>query len=232
MENLPYSERAARWDDCLERVGAPTQPQGTFGLVQFGLRAATPKVVPEAVVEAVAEKKQQQQHHVAWSISNQEDEKVKEAEENVTVVEVIGDTSWKRSASAVHPEPLPPHQPSKAQRPATPRQPEANLQRSPSRILVQTKSIHQEHEGDMPSLLDWPSTTFGRVSHVTLLPIKALLFFSIPDVRIPGNENKFMTTIAISVAYLAFFSFIMTEVRILVATFASVLSNSFSLPKN
>merc|ERR1740138_1571378 len=44
-----------------------------------------------------------------------------------------------------------------------------------------------------------------------LLPVKATMYYTICDVRLPGNEGYYFRTMGMSVFYLAFFSFIMTE---------------------
>jgi len=64
---------------------------------------------------------------------------------------------------------------------------------------------------DMEGLLDWPESKLGVFFHVMLLPVKASMYYTIPDVRIPGNEHRFFAAMGMSVFWLAFFSFIMTE---------------------
>lgn len=48
-----------------------------------------------------------------------------------------------------------------------------------------------------------PTTCLGWFFHVLLFPLKFLLYHTVPDVRKPGNENRYWTNIAMSVFWLA-----------------------------
>ena len=80
--------------------------------------------------------------------------------------------------------------------------------------LITNQDNDEDDDGndeDHESLLDWPHTKLAVVAHVVLLPVKAAMYYTIPDVRTRGNEERFWSAIFMSVFYLAFFSFIMTE---------------------
>jgi K+-dependent Na+/Ca+ exchanger-like protein len=79
-------------------------------------------------------------------------------------------------------------------------------------VATPTEEIDDDNElEDHESLMDWPETNVGVFFHICLLPLKASLYYTIPDVRHPGNEGKFFRAMGMSVFFLAVFSFIMTD---------------------
>ena len=52
---------------------------------------------------------------------------------------------------------------------------------------------------------------FAVVCHLLLLPVKASLHYTIPDVRKEGNKKKYAMAIIVSIFWLAVMSFIMTD---------------------
>eukprot|EP00756_Hemistasia_phaeocysticola_P038739 Hpha_TRINITY_DN16778_c5_g1::TRINITY_DN16778_c5_g1_i1::g.77584::m.77584/K13750/SLC24A2, NCKX2; solute carrier family 24 (sodium/potassium/calcium exchanger), member 2 len=63
-----------------------------------------------------------------------------------------------------------------------------------------------EHE----SLIAWPDSCFGKICHVPLFPFKAMMHFSMVDVRQPGGERYWGLTCFMSVVWLAGMSYLMT----------------------
>ena len=80
---------------------------------------------------------------------------------------------------------------------------------------VSSKTIIAAHEADddedHEDLMNWPESNIGVFFHLILLPVKVALYYTISDVRRPGNEAKYAQAMIMSVFFLAFFSFIMTE---------------------
>eukprot|EP01062_Namystynia_karyoxenos_P002045 TRINITY_DN10708_c0_g4_i1.p1 TRINITY_DN10708_c0_g4~~TRINITY_DN10708_c0_g4_i1.p1 ORF type:complete len:762 (+),score=222.99 TRINITY_DN10708_c0_g4_i1:81-2366(+) len=60
------------------------------------------------------------------------------------------------------------------------------------------------------SLIEWPHSCVGKVFHVILFPFKALIHFSMVDVRHEGKEGYWALTCIVSVAWLAAMSYVMT----------------------
>jgi Ca2+/Na+ antiporter len=69
----------------------------------------------------------------------------------------------------------------------------------------------EDNDDDLEDLMDWPETNLGVFFHLVLWPVKASMYYTIPDIRVHGNEKKYFVTMALSVWWLAVFSFIMTE---------------------
>jgi len=79
-------------------------------------------------------------------------------------------------------------------------------------VATPTEDLDDDNElEDHESLMDWPETNLAIFFHIVLLPIKACLHYSIPDVRLPGNEGKYFRAMFMSVVWLAVFSFVMTD---------------------
>lgn len=65
----------------------------------------------------------------------------------------------------------------------------------------------EENDEDLMAL---PTTCLGWFFHIVLFPLKFLLYYTVPDVRKPENENRYWTNIVMSVFWLAVLSYIMT----------------------
>jgi len=65
---------------------------------------------------------------------------------------------------------------------------------------------------DIHSLLDWPKGLLQVFAHIILLPLKFLLYHTIPDVRAHGNgDDKWPGAVAMCFVWLVLLSYVMTE---------------------
>lgn len=87
--------------------------------------------------------------------------------------------------------------------------------------VASTQSVKSMDEGDetfdahmdedVEDMLEWPESVTGIIIHLLLLPVKVCLYYTVPDVRIKGGEERYPYTILMCFFWLAMFSFVMTE---------------------
>lgn len=66
-----------------------------------------------------------------------------------------------------------------------------------------------EGEGEEPMNLDWPSTPWKQITYLLLSPITFSLYYTTPDVRREGSEDKWIRAFVTSIAWIGGYSYLL-----------------------
>merc|ERR1711939_1280277 len=90
-------------------------------------------------------------------------------------------------------------------------------------LFFTTEEQEQKMEEENALEIKWPEDTCAQVNFVISLPLIFLFMYTLPDVRRKEHKNKFAISFIGSIAWLAFFSFLMVW-------WATIVGDSLGIP--